>query len=236
MNKSKGLLVIYVLLSIFIVLAGVVYSNARVENMSKRENKSRTSKSSTQKAVTALFLTQESPFLSEKISETKLKNAKNQVTATKNATLLAKFTEAKEKFALQNQINQLFQEKVMVGSRVKEAGKLKKISQLENVEKVEKIVNELHYQDAFKENSEQALAMAREQVATPKLKEELEKAQALVYAIVQNQIIIREFTLEEYMTAKTAVNSLTEGEDKQKLQWELAMVEESLDNMGIVYE
>ena len=197
----------------------------------------------------ALFLDDTHVFLAEDITDAYLEVVRKGVDGDEAQIKLV--DQAKAKWAIQKALNQLYSKPVLVGSRhitdatlaegTSEAAKQEVANALSasgiNDDFAKLVTEILGKKGTASEHGSSTTGNSTVSLAPNAAdSSEVQAAKEQLAHVVENGAVIPGFTMDGYLNAKRAISSVPEGEMKQALLSQLAIVETAMTNMGISYE
>lgn len=199
------------------------------EPKSKMESKS---DSKTKQDLTSLYSDQKKGFLENDVTKQKINSFEKSAKSEEEQKMMK---DLNKRLNIQTKFNELFVEPVLVGETFKKDVQLKKgPDSVEAKEKLVKDVKEVKEKDAFYEGILEHLGSNEEQDFSD-YSASGEVAQETINRIILGGQVQSDFTLDDYYAAKSAVDSLPQGSEKESLMSQIEQIQTALTNMGIVY-
>lgn len=240
-NGMKNLaLILSVVFALCAVFFGNMYAQSRTRNETgtSTEKQHKVATSGIEGQIASLYFSDKKDFLSKDISSEQISAVEDSLSeASKLEKFATEIKDVNERFTIQKNLNQLFEEPALNGNTFNEDNVLKSGVGSSEIKKLATQINQVSKQDAFHESILAYLsAFTDSDLASTDRSEAVIQAEERINEIVEDGTVISGFTMEQYLAARDAIKALPESSDKERLLDKLALAEQAMTNMGIEYE
>lgn len=225
------------------------------EVLAASEKKVSTTDQGATDAVNALYLDDNHIYLSQSISDSTIDLASEKVNSLSEGNvknnLLGNLTDVKKRWSLIKAANQLFDMPVISGDTVNSSVKVKSSISSSDIDSVQTQIDSSGINDSFTNSLDTVLDLAYDDIGditneltssssslTNSSSEDTEltrTAQTAIDKLIKNGTVVSDFTMDDYRTAKTAIDALPSGDAKDGFLEKLALVQKRMSDMGLDY-
>lgn len=208
-------------------------TEAKESKEPKSKSKDKTA-SKTSQDLTSLYSDQKKGFLAKDVTKQKINSFEKNAKSEDEQKLMK---DLNKRFNLQSRFNELFTEPVLVGEEFKKDVALKEGTSKDKKELM-KDLNEVKDKDEFYEGMLKYLGgqdVDSDSDSNSEKSANGQVAQEVINRIIINGQVQSDFTLDDYYAAKSAVDALPQGAEKDSLMKQIEQIQTALTNMGITY-
>lgn len=239
MNKGNKLIWLFlsIIFAVGAIVFGSMYDNKKKDDLVKEVGVSDTKVG--KMTLSSLYFDKEKVFLAKGTTKQQISSMEKTAKTKEDKKMVE---DLKNKVDVQTRLNQLFKEPVLVGDKFKENIPLKKDYNKADFDSLVSDVTEFNkkenpfYKSVLNYLSKVDTSIVSETESNDSEKTgSAQKAQEYIDEIIVDGAVRSDFTLEQYHTAKDAVDSLPSGDEKDSLMGQIEKIQTALTNMGITY-
>lgn len=202
-------------------------------NVKTKQSKTKSKDDSkTKEDLTSLYSDQKKGFLANDVTKQKINSFEKNAKDKEDQKIMK---DLNKRLNIQTRFNELFVEPVLVGDAFKKDVQVKEEkNSLEAKQELVKDVKEIPEKDEFYEGILKYLGSSEDKPSSDQSASGQVAQEAINRIIIEGQVQ-SDFTLDDYYTAKSAVDSLPQGDEKESLMNQIEQIQTALTNMGITY-